>query len=73
MKRLALLWLICLFASPAFAGGSSLLFDDGRWRVIGLDVGAEPLPISVTQDKTDLGDFSALQFYFDKGGIFVLC
>ena len=71
MKRFAPLLLACLLAAPAFAGVSTTLLEDGRWRVIGIDAGAEPMPISVTRDKTALGDFSALQFFFDIGGSFV--
>ncbi len=71
MKRLALLLLGCLLAAPALAGVGSELFNDGKWRVVGIPPGVEP-PIAVTHDKTALGDFSALQFFFEKGGVFVL-
>ena len=40
------------------------LFDDGLWRVIGVEAGAEPLPIAVTQRGTPLGSFSALRFSY---------
>ena len=72
MKRLAPLLLGLLMAAPAFAGAGSLLFDDGRWRVFGVPSGMDPLPITVTQNKTTLGTFSSLSFLFDKGGVFVL-
>ena len=39
-RLLLILVLFCLLATPAFAGVGSVLFDDGRWRVIGIDAGA---------------------------------
>jgi hypothetical protein len=65
-----LLFAVCaLLAAPAFA--DTTLFDDGAWRVIGVDVGAEPEPIAVTRDDAALGDFSALEFWYDLGAGFV--
>lgn len=61
MRRLAAL-LCCALASPALA--DTTLFDDGLWRVIGVEAGAEPLPIAVTQRGTLLGSFAALRFLY---------
>jgi len=68
VKQLAALLCYAL-TSPALA--DTALLDDGRWRVIGVDVGAEPQPIAVTQDGAGLGDFSALRIFFDLGAGFV--
>lgn len=69
MRRLLLL--VCLgLPLPALAGVSTTLFQDDRWRVEGVDPGAEPLPIEVTRDKMLLGDYSALEFWFDLGAGF---
>jgi hypothetical protein len=66
-----LLLAVCL-ALPASAGAgvSTVLFQDDRWRVEGVDPGAEPLPIAVSRDKVAVGDFSALEFWFDRGAGF---
>jgi hypothetical protein len=71
MRALAALLLVAL-PGPALA--DSTLFDDGRWRVVGVDAGAEPLPIAVTQRGTPLGNFAALRFFFalDAGFVPVL-
>ena len=71
MRALATLLGVAL-AGPALA--DSTLFDDDRWRVVGVDVGAEPLPIAVTQRGTPLGNFAALRFFFalDAGFVPVL-
>jgi hypothetical protein len=67
MIRRALPLLVCLLAAPAFAGAGTTLFDDGRWRVVGLAAGAEPLPIALTRDDVALGSFSALEVSYDLG------
>jgi hypothetical protein len=65
--------LLCwLLAGPAWA--DITLFDDGDWRVIGVDAGAEPLPIAVTKKDEPLGSFAALRFFYalDAGFVPVL-
>ena len=67
MKRLVAL-LCCALASPALA--DTTLFDDGLWRVIGVEASAEPLPIAVTQHGTPLGSFATLRFGYALDGDF---
>jgi hypothetical protein len=57
-RLLALLafWL----AAPALAGVPGALFDDGRWRVLGMDAGGIP----VTRGGAPLGSFASLDFRF---------
>ena len=65
--------LLCsLLAGSALA--DTTLFDDGRWRVVGVDVGAEPEPIAVTRQDMQLGSFAALRFFYalDAGFVPVL-
>ncbi len=71
MRLLAVLLLLAL-AAPALA--DTTLFDDGRWRVVGVDAGAEPPPIAVTQRGTPRGSFAALRvsFALDAGFVPVL-
>jgi hypothetical protein len=63
--------LLCVLAGPAFAGIDSTLFDDARWRVIGVDAGGEPNPIDVSTRDAALGAFAALDFQYDLGAGFV--
>lgn len=63
--------LLCLLAPPAFAGADTTLFEDGPWRVIGVDAGAEPNPIDVSTQDAALGEFAALEFEYDLGAGFV--
>jgi hypothetical protein len=67
--RIRVALLCCLLAGPALA--DTTLFDDGRWRVVGVDAGAERLPIAVTQGGTPLGSFAALRFFGSLDGAFV--
>jgi hypothetical protein len=62
--------LACLLAPPAFAGAGATLFDDGSWRVVGVD-GSDPQPIAVTRAGAALGDFSAVELWYDLGAGFV--
>lgn len=64
-RLLALLafWL----AAPALAGVPGALFDDGRWRVLGVDAGGIP----VTRGGAALGSFASLDFHHDLGAGFV--
>jgi hypothetical protein len=67
MHRLPLLLLA--LALPAHA--DETLFDDGRWQAVGVDAGAEPQPIAVTQDGAPLGSFTTLRVLAAVGGSFV--
>ena len=62
MRSLAGLLLLAL-AAPALAA-DSILFDDGLWQVVGVDVAAESQPIAVSQDGEPLGDFAALRILY---------
>jgi hypothetical protein len=69
--RLFLVLVFLWLPLPALAGVSTTLFQDERWRIEGVDPGAEPVPIEVTRKKVALGNFSALDFFFDRGAGFV--
>jgi hypothetical protein len=68
MRFLPVLLLLGL-ALPARA--DEILFDDGRWQVVGVDASAEPEPILVTRDGAPLGAFAALRVLYDVGAGFV--
>jgi hypothetical protein len=61
VRPLALLLLLGL-ALPARA--DTPLFDDGRWRVLGVAADGEPLPIAVSRNDAPLGDFAALRILY---------
>lgn len=67
MRRLLPLLLSSLLAAPALAGAPALLFDDGGWRVLGVDAGAIP----VSRDGVALGSFARLELRYDLGAGFV--
>ena len=66
--RIAVALLCWLLAAPALADVT--LFDDGTWRVVGVEAGAEPLPIAVTQRGNPRGEFAALRILYAQGADF---
>lgn len=53
--------LLLALALPVHA--DEILFDDGRWQVVGVEA-VEPEPIAVTQDGAALGSFAAVRVLY---------